>query len=128
MTSRNGAMSRVSDPNIILADNFVALLGSKGGPSIRPASLMPTTNLFVLNGQMTVVDCALGVTRGPANGRGRLLSGPANGSGRGMRLRSCLKIAVRYISADHCNNAADFSIVAAVCFIRSMIASHSPAC
>ena len=44
--------------------NHVVLLGSKGGPAIRPGSSMPTSNLLVLEGRRVIVDCGLGVTRG----------------------------------------------------------------
>ena len=43
---------------------FVALLGTKGGPAVRPGSTMPTSSLVSLAGQQIVVDCGLGVTRG----------------------------------------------------------------
>lgn len=42
----------------------VALLGTKGGPAIRPGSTMPTSTLLTLGGRRIVVDCGLGVTRG----------------------------------------------------------------
>lgn len=45
-------------------ENSVALLGTKGGPAIRPGSSMPSSNLLRLDGQAIVVDCGLGVTRG----------------------------------------------------------------
>ena len=39
-------------------------LGTKGGPAIRPgARAMPTSSLLVLDGQIIVVDCGLGVSR-----------------------------------------------------------------
>jgi len=44
--------------------NFVALLGTKGGPAIRPGSTMPTSSLLSLADRRIVVDCGLGVTRG----------------------------------------------------------------
>ncbi len=44
--------------------NYVALLGTKGGPAIRPGSTMPTSNMIQLNDKLAVVDCGLGVTRG----------------------------------------------------------------
>lgn len=47
-----------------MSNDYVALLGTKGGPAIRPGSSMPTSNLLCLNGQPIVVDCGLGVTRG----------------------------------------------------------------
>lgn len=47
-----------------MSQDYVALLGTKGGPAIRPGSSMPMSNLFVLNGIQVVVDCGLGVTKG----------------------------------------------------------------
>ena len=47
-----------------MPDNYVALLGTKGGPAIRPGSTMPTSALYVLNGQKIVVarkECLLSV-------------------------------------------------------------------
>ncbi|MGI9356702.1 MAG: MBL fold metallo-hydrolase [Rhizobiaceae bacterium] len=45
-------------------EDFVAILGTKGGPAIRPGSSMPTSNLICIDGQQVVVDCGLGVTKG----------------------------------------------------------------
>ena len=53
-------------------DNFVTLLGTKGGPAIRPGSTMPTSNLLQMGGQFAVVDCGLGVTRGLVDQRVQL--------------------------------------------------------
>ena len=47
-----------------MSDNYVALLGTKGGPAIRQGSAMPTSSLYALNGQKIIVDCGLGVTKG----------------------------------------------------------------
>lgn len=47
-----------------MTTNYVALLGTKGGPAIRPGSSMPTSSLIHLNGRAIVIDCGLGVTRG----------------------------------------------------------------
>ena len=47
-----------------MAENYVALLGTKGGPAVRPGSTMPTSSLLCLGGRRVVVDCGLGVTRG----------------------------------------------------------------
>ncbi len=47
-----------------MTGNYVALLGTKGGPAIRPGSSMPTSSLVCLNNHKIVVDCGLGVTRG----------------------------------------------------------------
>ena len=47
-----------------MAENYVALLGTKGGPAVRPGSTMPTSSLLCLDGRLIVIDCGLGVTRG----------------------------------------------------------------
>ncbi|RJG45662.1 MBL fold metallo-hydrolase [Mesorhizobium sp. DCY119] len=44
--------------------NRLVLLGTKGGPAIRPGGPWPTSSLLELGGRTIVVDCALGVTRG----------------------------------------------------------------
>jgi len=41
----------------------VILLGTKGGPAIRPGSTMPSSSLLRMSGRQIVVDCGLGVTR-----------------------------------------------------------------
>jgi ribonuclease BN (tRNA processing enzyme) len=46
-----------------LSDRLV-LLGTKGGPAIRPGGPWPTSSLLELGGRTIVVDCGLGVTRG----------------------------------------------------------------
>ena len=70
-----------------MSDNYVALLGTKGGPSVRPGSSMPTSNLFVMNGQHIVVDCALGVTRGLVD--------------QGMNLKNLSTIFISHLHSDH---------------------------
>lgn len=44
--------------------NYVALMGTKGRPAIRPGSTMPTSSLICLNDHNIIVDCGLGVSRG----------------------------------------------------------------
>jgi ribonuclease BN (tRNA processing enzyme) len=46
-----------------MSDRLV-LLGSKGGPALRPGGPWPTSSLLELGGRIIVVDCGLGVTRG----------------------------------------------------------------
>jgi ribonuclease BN (tRNA processing enzyme) len=46
-----------------MSDRLV-LLGTKGGPAIRPGGPWPTSTLLELGGRRIVVDCGLGVTRG----------------------------------------------------------------
>jgi ribonuclease BN (tRNA processing enzyme) len=42
----------------------LVLLGTKGGPAIRPGGPWPTSTLLELGGHTIVIDCGLGVTRG----------------------------------------------------------------
>ncbi|WP_120632766.1 MBL fold metallo-hydrolase [Ruegeria sp. EL01] len=70
-----------------MSENYVALLGTKGGPSIRPGSSMPTSNLVCIDGQKIVVDCALGVTRGLVD--------------QGMLLKELSTIFISHLHSDH---------------------------
>ena len=45
-------------------DDWVALLGAKGGPAIRPGSATPTASLLRLGGRTVLVDCGLGAALG----------------------------------------------------------------
>jgi len=45
-------------------DDRLVILGSKGGPAIRPGGPNPTSMLLTLGGRHIVIDCGLGVTRG----------------------------------------------------------------
>ncbi|WP_164987083.1 MULTISPECIES: MBL fold metallo-hydrolase [Mesorhizobium] len=42
----------------------LVLLGSKGGPALRPDGPWPSSSLLEIGGRTIVVDCGLGVTRG----------------------------------------------------------------
>ncbi len=42
----------------------LVLLGSKGGPALRPGGPWPSSSLLEFGGRTIVVDCGLGVTRG----------------------------------------------------------------
>lgn len=70
-----------------MSDDYVALLGTKGGPAIRPGSTMPTSNLLCLNGEQIVVDCGLGVTRGLVD--------------QGMQLKDLSLIFISHLHSDH---------------------------
>lgn len=67
--------------------DFVALLGTKGGPAIRPGSTMPTASLLSIGGQRVVVDCGLGVSRGLID--------------QGMRLQDIGLIFITHLHSDH---------------------------
>lgn len=45
----------------------LVLMGTKGGPAIRPGGPSPTSSLLQIGGRTCVVDCGLGVTRGLVN-------------------------------------------------------------
>jgi len=68
-------------------DDHVCLLGTKGGPAIRPGSTNPTSNLLRLAGQHIVVDCGLGVTRALVD--------------QGMQLRDLRTIYITHLHSDH---------------------------
>lgn len=70
-----------------MSDSYVVLLGTKGGPSLRPGASMPTSNLYVLGGKQIVVDCGLGVTKGLVD--------------QGMHLRDLSLIFITHMHADH---------------------------
>lgn len=63
------------------------LLGSKGGPAIRPGGPNPTSNLVETGGRRIVVDCGLGVTRGLVDA--------------GMHLRALDLIVITHLHSDH---------------------------
>lgn len=67
--------------------DYVVLLGTKGGPSTRPGSSKPTSNLYVLGGKLIVVDCGLGVTHSLV--------------AQGMHLRDLSMIFITHMHADH---------------------------
>lgn len=70
-----------------MTENHVTLLGTKGGPAIRPGSSMPTSNLIVLDGQQIVLDCGLGVTRGLVD--------------QGVQLKDLSLILISHLHSDH---------------------------
>ena len=68
-------------------ENHVCLLGTKGGPAIRPGSTNPSSSLLRMAGQQIVVDCGLGVTRGVVN--------------QGMQLRDLSTVFITHLHSDH---------------------------
>lgn len=68
--------------------DFVALIGTKGGPAIRPGSSMPTASLLSLAGEEVVVDCGLGVTRGLCD--------------QGFALPGLRHVLITHLHSDHC--------------------------
>ena len=70
-----------------MSGDFVALLGTKGGPAIRKGSPMPTSSVLSLGGQMAVIDCGLGVTRGLVD--------------QGLALKDLSLIFITHLHSDH---------------------------
>ncbi|OCP22302.1 MULTISPECIES: MBL fold metallo-hydrolase [unclassified Ensifer] len=65
----------------------LVLLGSKGGPAIRPGGPSPTSSLLEIGGRPVVVDCGLGVTRGLTNA--------------GVSLKALDLIFITHLHSDH---------------------------
>lgn len=69
-----------------MADRLV-LLGTKGGPAIRPGGPSPTATLLELGGRRIVIDCGLGVARGLVNA--------------GVSLKQLDLILITHLHSDH---------------------------
>ncbi|NUS68782.1 MAG: MBL fold metallo-hydrolase [Ensifer adhaerens] len=65
----------------------LVLLGSKGGPAIRPGGPWPTSSLLQIGGRTVVVDCGLGVTRGLTDA--------------GVALKALDLIVITHLHSDH---------------------------
>lgn len=65
----------------------IVLLGTKGGPAIRPGGPSPTSSLIETGGRVIAVDCALGVSRGIVNA--------------GVPLKALSHILVTHLHSDH---------------------------
>jgi ribonuclease BN (tRNA processing enzyme) len=67
--------------------DWLVLLGSKGGPAIRPGGPWPSSSLLEIGGRKIVVDCGLGVTRGLTDA--------------GMSLKTLDLIFITHLHSDH---------------------------
>lgn len=65
----------------------LTILGSKGGPAIRPGGPWPTSSLAEIGGRALVIDCGLGVTRGLV--------------AAGMHLKQLDTIIITHLHSDH---------------------------
>jgi ribonuclease BN (tRNA processing enzyme) len=68
-------------------ENWVALLGVKGGPAINPHGSMPTSSLLRLDGKTIVVDCGAGVALGLAR--------------QGIALKMIDAVFITHLHSDH---------------------------
>lgn len=96
-----------------MSENYVALLGTKGGPAIRPGSGMPTSNLIVLGGSEIVVDCGLGVTRGLVD--------------QGMQLKDLSLIFITHLHSDHYLELGPLLHTAWTAGLKTKVDVHGPA-
>ncbi len=96
-----------------MSDNYVALLGTKGGPAIRPSSSMPTSNLCVFDGHQIVVDCGLGVTKGLAD--------------QGMQLKDLSLIFISHLHSDHYLELGPLIHTAWTAGLRTPVVVYGPA-
>jgi ribonuclease BN (tRNA processing enzyme) len=92
--------------------NRVVLLGVKGGPSIRAKGAMPTSSLLDLDGQLIVVDCGLGVTRGLVEA--------------GVDLKALQTIVVTHLHSDHILELGGLVHTAWVTGLRTNIHIYGP--
>ncbi|MCZ8180509.1 MAG: MBL fold metallo-hydrolase [Rhizobium sp.] len=67
--------------------DMLTLLGTKGGPAIRPGGPNPTSMLLALSGRRIVIDCGLGVSRGLVES--------------GMSLKELDLIFITHLHSDH---------------------------
>ena len=63
------------------------ILGSKGGPAIRPGGPSPTSSLLEIGGRQIVIDCGLGVSRGLVEA--------------GVSLKSLDLVLITHLHSDH---------------------------
>jgi len=92
--------------------DHVCLLGTKGGPAIRPGSTNPTSNLLRMAGQQIVVDCGLGVTRGLVD--------------QGMQLRDLDSIFITHLHSDHYLELGPLIHTAWTAGLKSPVTVHGP--
>lgn len=95
-----------------VSENYVTLLGTKGGPAIRPGSSMPTSNLLVLGGRQIVMDCGLGVTRGL--------------TGQNMQLKDVSLIFITHLHSDHYIELGPLLHTAWTAGLKSKVAVYGP--
>ncbi len=65
----------------------LTILGSKGGPAIRPGGPQPTSSLVEIGGRRIVIDCGLGVTRALVDA--------------GMTLKQLDLVVITHLHSDH---------------------------
>lgn len=95
-----------------MTDRLV-LLGTKGGPAIRPGGPWPTSSLLELGGRTIVVDCGLGVTRGIVDA--------------GLSLRALDLVFVTHLHSDHVLELGPLLHTAWTAGLAEPVTVHGPA-
>ena len=93
--------------------DHVLLLGTKGGPAIRPGSASPTSSLLALAGRRIVVDCGLGVTRALVD--------------QGMPLAEIERVFVTHLHSDHYLELGPLLHTAWTAGLAHRVTVHGPA-
>ncbi len=96
-----------------MSENYVALLGTKGGPAIRPGSSMPTSNLVVIDDRHMVVDCGLGVTRALVD--------------QGIQLKELSLIFITHLHSDHYLELGPLIHTAWTAGLKTRVSIYGPA-
>ena len=94
-----------------MTDRLV-LLGSKGGPAIRPGGPSPTSSLLELGGRTIVIDCGLGVTRGIVDA--------------GVSLKALDLVFVTHLHSDHVLELGPLLHTAWTAGLAHAVAVHGP--
>jgi ribonuclease BN (tRNA processing enzyme) len=91
----------------------LVLLGTKGGPAIRPGGPSPTASLLELGGKTIVVDCGLGVTRGIVDA--------------GLSLKMLDAVFVTHLHSDHLIELGPLLHTAWTAGLATPVKVHGPA-
>jgi ribonuclease BN (tRNA processing enzyme) len=94
-----------------MADRLV-LLGTKGGPAIRPGGPSPTAMLLEIGARRLVIDCGLGVTRGLVEA--------------GVHLRDLDLIFITHLHSDHVLELGALIHTAWTTGLSTPVAVHGP--
>lgn len=87
MPSKPGTAHAQSEPTAGSPPGRLVLMGTKGGPAIRPGGPWPTSSLVEIGGRRIVVDCGLGVSRGLTDA--------------GVHLRDLDLVFITHLHSDH---------------------------
>lgn len=95
-----------------MEEQWVALLGVKGGPAIRPNSSMPTSSLVRMGNKNILIDAGLGVSRGICD--------------QGIQLTDIDLIVITHLHSDHYLELGPLIHTAWTCGLRRKIPIIGP--